>query len=431
MTTQAILALLITFVMMVLYTWQPIPMSMAGLICSVAMFLIGGIKASNMLNNFGNASGVLIICFFIVGAGFRKTQLVKHISNLLYKAGGGSFQRVMIIYCLITYLLCQCVSNTSIALSIVFPMLMGMCEEMHVDPARAIYPVGFIGITCMKSLPIGNTLTRAAQFNGYLEKYAYTTFHAEVLDTPIQRFPLSLVCLALAIFLIPKLLPEKGANEIVRSKLKDVGGSKKLSPVQEFLGYACFFGTSLCLIFQKSLSFMPTWMFAFIAVIILVCTGVLSKKEAQAAMPMQLWLIYVSSLNIGQGLVNTGAGDAVGGIIRSIIGANPNNYVLGLIFFLVPFIMTQFMMNASVPGIVHPIAILTCKALGANPIGIMLLVQSAATTAFLLPPATVGVPMMMDYGGYNTKQLLKIGWLPAIILTIVSVAYTMTIYPAL
>ncbi len=176
---------------------------------------------------------------------------------------------------------------------------------------------------------------------------------------------------------------------------------------------------------------MPTWMFAFIAVIILVCTGVLSKKEAQAAMPMQLWLIYVSSLNIGQGLVNTGAGDAVGGIIRSIIGANPNNYVLGLIFFLVPFIMTQFMMNASVPGIVYPIAILTCNALCANPIGIMLLVQSAATTAFLLPPATVGVPMMMDYGGYNTKQLLKIGWLPAIILTIVSVAYTMTIYPAL
>ena len=76
--------------------------------------------------------------------------------------------------------------------------------------------------------------------------------------------------------------------------------------------------------------------------------------------------------------------------------------------------MTQLMNNASVGNIFRPILILTCASL----------------TAFMTPVATGSVPIAMDLGGYDQKDLLKMGWLPSIIICILSVIWVMTIFPA-
>lgn len=76
-----------------------------------------------------------------------------------------------------------------------------------------------------------------------------------------------------------------------------------------------------------------------------------------------------------------------------------------------------------------PIAILACKAMGANPIGIIILVQSACLSSFMTPMATPAVPMCMASGGYNIPSLIKQSIIPACILCIVSVAWIMTVFP--
>ena len=88
------------------------------------------------------------------------------------------------------------------------------------------------------------------------------------------------------------------------------------------------------------------------------------------------------------------------------------------------------MQNQSVMNIVTPIAILTCKSMGANPVGPILLLNAACLTAFLTPMATGAIPPMMDAGGYNQRDLLKIGLLPSLVVCIVAVFSTMTIFPA-
>ena len=99
-------------------------------------------------------------------------------------------------------------------------------------------------------------------------------------------------------------------------------------------------------------------------------------------------------------------------------------------FFLVPFVLTQFMMNWAVLNMFAPIAILTCTAIGANPIGPLVLVATGALTAFMTPLATPSVAMFMGIGGYDQKTMFKMGWLPALILCIVNVVWVMTIFPA-
>ena len=48
---------------------------------------------------------------------------------------------------------------------------------------------------------------------------------------------------------------------------------------------------------------------------------------------------------------------------------------------------------------------------------------------FFTPLATPAVPLMMGAGNYTMKDLVKMGWIPAIVITVVSVGWIMTVYP--
>lgn len=87
-------------------------------------------------------------------------------------------------------------------------------------------------------------------------------------------------------------------------------------------------------------------------------------------------------------LTNTGAGDIVGNAVSGLLANSQNGYLLGAAFFIVSFLFTQIMLNKAVYGIFIPIAIMTCQALGANPIGPILLCFSGSMSALLTPMAT-------------------------------------------
>lgn len=139
--------------------------------------------------------------------------------------------------------------------------------------------------------------------------------------------------------------------------------------------------------------------------------------------------LIVGSFAMGGALTETGAGELVGGILADFANTLSNPYLIGFVFFIVPFLLTQVMMNRTVMIVFIPIAILVCKSLGANPVGIIILVQSACLSSFITPMATPAVPMCMAMGGYDLKSLLKQSIVPASILCLVSVFWIMTVFP--
>ena len=55
--------------------------------------------------------------------------------------------------------------------------------------------------------------------------------------------------------------------------------------------------------------------------------------------------------------------------------------------------------------------------------------NSASLTAFMTPMATPAVAMCMADGGYDLKSLFKSAWSITLILPIIYIPYTMTIFP--
>ena len=151
--------------------------------------------------------------------------------------------------------------------------------------------------------------------------------------------------------------------------------AEKLSPLVDKIGIVIFFVTILCLIFSSQLH-LTTWSVALVGSLLMVLFGVVDSKSALRDIPWDMLMLFVGSLALGTALTNTGAGDLIGSALANVVGGTHNNYVLGALFFIVPFLLTQFMLNRSVSAVFIPICLLTCSALGANPTGLVLLVLS-------------------------------------------------------
>lgn len=169
---------------------------------------------------------------------------------------------------------------------------------------------------------------------------------------------------------------------------------------------------------------------AFVGGLLMVCFGVLDHRTALKEIPWDMIMLFVGALSLGTALTATGAGEVVGNWLATAVGGTTNNYILGALFFLVPFIIPQFMLNRAVNQIFTPICLLTCQALGANPVGLLLLVSAGSLTAFLTPMATPAVAMCMGEGGYDLKSVVKSGALITVLLSVAYIFYTMTVYPA-
>lgn len=401
-------------------------------LCAIILTAFSGIvPAADVLKNFANANVLLITGMFIVAAGFNRTQAVNKMSSLVRKISGGNFTVMLAGYCLVTFLLCNLVPSPVAVFTIVSPMLVASCVGMGVSPSKAIFPMGLVSVGTCATLPIGFGATTYAQQNGYLESYGYTTYMMELLDIFKGRIFGTIVIVLFAIFVAPKFCPDQPSVPITNAPAKKGSGNEKppLDPVREFLGYAIFIATTIGLIFSSKLG-LANWQVAMTGATLAVVTGVIKPKEATDSVPFMICLMLVAALSVGGAMVACGLGELIGDTLAAALGGTTNGYIIGAAFFIIPFALTQVMQNQSVTNIFIPIVILTCQSLGANPVGPLILLQAAGLTAFLTPSATATVGLMMATGGYDQKDLFKMGWLPSLVICIVSVFAVMTIFPA-
>lgn len=419
--------LIICVLTMISYIVGKIPMGLTALISMCAFIVTGCLDPKTALTYIGNANGVMIVSMFVVAAGFTRTQFVKKAASSVNSIAKGSLTKVMFGYVLVAALLAQFIQSSVIVFGIMAPMMIATCEDMNISPSKTMFPLAIICIATISVLPLGSGATQAAELNGYLEANAYTDYVFAMTDPMKARLPMLIAMMIYCIFFATKFAPEL---PVVETTKMDAHEDKReaLSPFKERAGYIIFFLTTLALIFQRHIG-QPTWVICLIGAVLMVAFGVLTEKEAISSINWPMAFLLVGSFAMGGALTQTGAGELVGNFLATMANKLDNTYLIGFVFFIVPFLLTQVMMNRTVMIIFIPIAILACKSMNANPVGIVILVQSACLSSFMTPMATPAVPLCMATGGYDLKSLIKQSWLPGIVLCLVSVFWIMTIFP--
>lgn len=431
MSTQLIVCLIICAVTVGFYIYGKIPMAVVAM-ASVAAFLVTGcIDGPSVLGYFGNNNGIMIMSMFVVAAGFNKTQFVKNVANSLNRFAKGSLTKVMLGYVLVAILLSQFIQSPVVVFGILSPLLAQTVHNIGVNPSQVMFPLGVASIATCSAFPLGSGATVAAELNGYLSANEYTEFVVQLTDPMKARFPLVIVCAVYCIFFATKLAPREPLVAIANKEDRRAQAQlqkAQLPRFQEIAAFVIFFGTTIALILQKQVG-LDTWVICLIAAVLMVVTGVLSQEEAVGAMPTWMYLLFVGSLAMGGALTNTGAGQLIGDAVAAAANSMSSPFLIYLMFFIIPFLMTQVMQNRGVMLIFIPIAIQACKSMGANPVGVIICVQAACLTAFMTPMATPAVPYYMAAGGYDLKSVVKQSVLPAILFCAVSVIWTAIAFP--
>lgn len=426
------ICLIICLLTVISYVWGKVSMATTAMVSLAAFVITGCVTPNDALANFGNSNGIMIMSMFVVAAGLQRTQFIKLVAASVNRIANGSLVKVMSGYIVITIILSQFIQSPLIVFGIMAPMMTATCKDMGISASKVMFPLGIAAIATCSALPLGSGATVAAELNGYLEANSYTDFVIGLTDPMKARLPVLIVCAVYCIFFATKFAPDLNVQTESSTGGRKMEEKPPLPPFQEKAGYIVFALTTLGLIFQQYIpTFIvaPTWIICFVGALLMVLTGVLTGREACGAMNLPMYLLFVGSMTMGTALTASGAGTVVGDFLAGVSAGIGNPYLIGLLFFMVPFLLTQVMQNRAVMLIFIPIAIQACKSMGANPVGVIIMVQAACLTAFMTPMATPAVPMFMAAGGYDLKDTMKQSIIPAILFTIVTVLWTMTVIP--
>lgn len=428
--TQLSICIIIFVISLVLYATNIIPMGITSLISMAALVVTGCLDGKAALSGFANTNTVVIVGMFVVAAGFNRTSFVDKMSKAIVKVSRGSFMTAYAGYLLLAVLLTNFLPSPMTVFAIVSPLLASSCEEFKVSPSKVMFALCVVCVGCCGILPFGSAITTASQNNRFFMEFGFTDVSMTAMDILLARWPMIILILVWALFLAPKTAPAQPVVPI--SGITGNAGKKEkkpLPPFAETMGVVIFFGVILLMIFGSALN-IPNWQVCFIGALLTVICGVQTEKEAVSSMPISIACLYVGALGMGSALTATGAGEVMGNVLAKMVGHTTNSYVLCGLFFIIPFILTQFMMNQGVMNVFRPICLLTCSALGANPICPMIMVTAGSLTAFLTPMATPAVPMAMGMGGYDVKSLFKQGWLITLLISAGYILYSATVLPA-
>lgn len=428
MSTQMLICLCIFAFMLVSFLLAKIPLGVTASCVAILLTVTKCVEAADVLGSIGNANTVIIASMIVLASGLGRTSLPMKITDGIRKATNGNYKLAYLGVLLIALLLTSMIASPMAAYAIVFPIMDVVCDEFGVSRSKAQFPLLVVCLGCCAIFPFGASISQAAVFDGFMQNYGFTQGFT-AMEFFKGRWSAIVIILLWAYFIAPKVTIDHPVAEIADGE-KKAQSKRELSKLSDVAGVFIFFVTIAGFIFSKQIG-LPTWIIAFSGVILMVIFGTLNKKEAIAAIPVDICLLFVGANTMAKALVATGTADAVGEVITNTVGGNVNTFVLHFVFFAVPFILTQIMQNQSVMNVFAPIALLTCSALGADPRGCLILIAAGSLTAFMTPSATAAVAMAMSAGGYDVKSLFKMSAIIAPALMVVYVLYVSMVYPAL
>ena len=422
---QITLCLALFVVMLVLFFTNKIPMSFTALGAMVALVLTGCLEGSSAIATFGSSTVVTMASMFVVAAGLSRTQMINHITKLLYKITDGSFTKVLACYVLVTCLLGQFVPSIVAIFALVHPLVQNMCDRMNVSLSKMMYPIAIASVSTSFIIePIGPYAAWYVTQNGFMESYGWTSTQLNMWSETLVFLPVGIFTVLWAIFVMPRMLPAQPERPITAIGGRKLQEKEPLTPVREFLGYGVFVAVIIGLMMGFS-----SWQVTLAGAIIVVASGVLTEREAIENMNMSTVLLYVGVSAFGTALAETGAAEMIGEAIAQALDGVTNGYVVGFVFYLVSFLMTSLLYNRAVSTVLTPVAVITCSSIGCDPRGPVILCALATMSSLITPLATAVVPMAMNAGGYSAKTMFKVGILPGLLRGVLGTLIAMTLFP--
>lgn len=357
---------------------------------------------------FGTLASPIIILFlggFILASASVKYNLDKNLTNVLLKPFGEKPVFIVMGLMLVTATLSAFMSNTATT---------AMMMTVAIPIARQIEMKDKFRIMLTLSIPIAaNIGGMATPIGTPPNAIVIANLNQQGINIAFGSWVALMLPLAIGLLLLAWVSMRFFYPPVIKRFKLDLQSKFDKSP-RALILYAVFAITVL-LWFTEASHGIPSAMIAFIPIVTLTVTSVLSKDDIRALPWEVLWLV-AGGISLGISMENTGlAMWLVGSISWDMLP----QLALLLVFGLVALMLSNFLSNTVTATLLVPLAVSLGTAgiagEGFSLVITSLVIGSACNMAMLLPISTPPNAIAMSTGYISTADMVKVGFVIGLI----------------
>ena len=403
MTTQMIIALLITVFMIILIMMDKLPFGAPPLLACLLLVIFGISDIASAFAGFSNSTIVMLAEFMALIAALQKTDFIMYFKKAMFNmAERGGFKAYVVII-LIAMLAASLFGTGSTAYYVLtLGLLSTLPYNKKLPPSKIIMPAGFA--TNHPLIPF-NTALQYGIVIAVLAS-AGASNEVSVVKFAVVNFFLSMGFLINALiqykFLPDHPISDGGETTSAAPELK----ASDLPKWKQNVTYLVFVIAVIGMILQGTIG-DAGYAIAGLAVAVILVIGVLDFTEIRDAISAPIILMSAGVIGIANALGATGLTDLVGSTVASVLGNDVNPFILIFVFCILTSVLAT--LTGSTIGTVYvfaPMAIATCTSMGLDPTAAACAIVVSGWCGHFLP--IDGLPAMcMGIGKYNIKQFWK------------------------
>ena len=425
----AIITLCVLAVAAFLFVTELIPLAVTAMAACTALGILGVLPSKQVYAGLSNSTVVLFGGMFVIGAAMFKTGLAEAIGVAVVKKAGTNEIPLMAAIMTVTIILSAVSSNTG-TVACLMPVIIGICQAAKIPASKELMPLAIAanvgGTITMIGTPPNVIVTGALAAAG-LPTFGFFEFAA-------IGIPLSLVITVYTLFIGRHMIAAKSAGamdeEAIKAAKEEAGASGDDAPKSKtkmWISGLILIGVVLCM--ALDLKTVPLHTAAVTGAILCVVTGCLKEKEAYAGIDWVTIFLFAGMLSVASAMEKTGAGKLIADTVVSMMGTNPNPYVLTAVLFLISNVLTQFMSNTASAALLAPIGISIAQSIGADPKPVLMALGIAASCAFATPMATPPNTLVLGPGNFSFNDYAKVGVPMCVISLIVCLVVIPIVWP--
>ena len=402
MTTQMIIALLITVFMIVLIMMDKLPFGAPPLLACLLLVVFGISDIASAFAGFSNSTIVMLAEFMALIAALQKTDFIIYFKKAMFNmAERGGFKAYVVII-LIAMLAASLFGTGSTAYYVLtLGLLSTLPYNKKLPPSKIILPAGIA--TNHPLIPFNTAL----QYGIVIAVLASAGANNEVsvVKFAVVNFFLSMGFLINALIQY-KFLPDHPISDGETSSNAPELKASELPKWKQNVTYLVFVIAVIGMIMQGTIG-DAGYAIAGLAVAVILVIGVLDFTEIRDSISAPIILMSAGVSGIANALGSTGLTDLVGSTVAGVLGNNVNPFILIFVFCILTSVLAT--LTGSTIGTVYvfaPMAIATCTSMGLDPTAAACAIVVSGWCGHFLP--IDGLPAMcMGIGKYNIKQFWK------------------------
>lgn len=402
MTTQMIIALAITILMIILIMRDKLPFGVPPLIACLLLVVTGVVDIKVAFGGFANSTIMMLAAFMAIIAALQKTSFISTFKTAIFnmaKQGGFKAYTLLIIVVMLGTSFFGMGSTAYYVL--VIGLLSALPENKALAPSKVLMPAGFAA-----NHPIApfNTALQYGVTIAVLEAAGAAT-NINLVNFAIVQLIVSLGFLAWCLAAY-KILPEHPIATATNNNNPTENQENRLTKKQETVTYLSF---ALAVVGMVSQSYVGDAGYALtgLAVLPIFLVGVLDFNEIRNAISAPIILMSAGVIGVADALGSTGLTEMVGKSVAEMLGSDINPFLLIFTFCILTSLLAT--LTGSTIGTVFvfaPLAIATCLELGFNPVAAATAIVISGWCGHFLP--VDGMPaLIMGTGKYTMIEFWK------------------------